>query len=77
MSHNKNMAHCNDFIQTAGLAKTQGKWDLFYMQDTSTKVWFFILSTSLALLVLGYQFGERLGLMIGFLLAVLLNFMVF
>ena len=47
------------------------------MQDTSTKVWFFILSTSLALLVLGYQFGERLGLMIGFLLAVLLNFMVF
>lgn len=47
------------------------------MQNTSTKVWVFILSSSLALLVLGYQFGERLGLMIGFLLALLLNFMVF
>lgn len=47
------------------------------MQSTSTKVWVFILSSSLALLVLGYQLAERLGLMIGFLLALLLNFIVF
>lgn len=47
------------------------------MQNTSTKVWVFILSSSLAFLVLGYQFGERLGLMIGFFFALLLNFMVF
>ncbi|WP_413580738.1 M48 family metalloprotease [Bdellovibrio sp. HCB288] len=47
------------------------------MANTNTKVWIFILSTSLALLVLGYQFGDRLGLIVGFLLALLLNFIVF
>lgn len=47
------------------------------MANTNTKVWIFILSTSLALLILGYQIGERLGLIIGFLLALLLNFIVF
>lgn len=43
----------------------------------STKVWIFIVSSSLALLVLGYQFGERIGLLIGFSLAIFLNFLVF
>ncbi|MFV3408789.1 M48 family metalloprotease [Bdellovibrio bacteriovorus] len=47
------------------------------MINNNTKVWIFILSSSLALLVLGYQFGERLGLLIGFFFAVLLNFFVF
>lgn len=65
------------FYDFAGLAKGQGKWEKFCMQSTSTKVWVFILSSSLALLVVGYQLGERLGLMIGFMFAVLLNFMVF
>lgn len=47
------------------------------MINNNTKVWIFILSTSLALLIVGYQLGERLGLLVGFLLAVFLNFFVF
>ncbi len=47
------------------------------MLSNSTKVWIFILITSLTLLVLGYELGERLGLLVGFLLAVSLNFFVF
>lgn len=47
------------------------------MMNNNTKVWIFILSSSLALLIIGYQLGERLGLLIGFLLAVILNFFVF
>ena len=47
------------------------------MGNTSTKVWVFILSSSLFLLILGYQLGERLGLIVGFLFALVLNFMVF
>lgn len=43
----------------------------------STKVWIFILSTSLFLLILGYNLGERVGLLVGFLLAILLNALVF
>ncbi len=42
-----------------------------------TKVWIFILSTSLFLLVLGYNVGDRLGLLFGFLSALLLNALVF
>jgi len=47
------------------------------MISNSTKVWIFILISSLTLLILGYEIGERLGLLIGFLLAVSLNFFVF
>lgn len=47
------------------------------MTANSTKVWIFILISSLTLLVLGYEFGERLGLLVGFLCAVTLNFFVF
>jgi heat shock protein HtpX len=47
------------------------------MTTNSTKVWIFILISSLTLLILGYELGERLGLFIGFLLAVSLNFFVF
>ncbi|WP_374029963.1 M56 family metallopeptidase [Bdellovibrio bacteriovorus] len=47
------------------------------MINNNTKVWIFILVSSLALLVLGYQLGERLGLLIGFLFALFLNFFVF
>lgn len=47
------------------------------MTNNSTKVWIFILSSSLALLMIGYQVGERLGLLVGFLAALLLNFFVF
>lgn len=47
------------------------------MINNNTKVWIFILSTSLALLIAGYQLGERLGLLIGFLLALFFNFFVF
>jgi heat shock protein HtpX len=47
------------------------------MLNNNTKVWIFILASSFALLILGYQLGERLGLFIGFLLALALNFFVF
>ncbi|KYG65678.1 heat-shock protein [Bdellovibrio bacteriovorus] len=47
------------------------------MLNNNTKVWIFILSSSFALLILGYQLGERLGLFVGFLLALALNFFVF
>lgn len=47
------------------------------MINNNTKVWIFILISSLALLIIGYQVGERLGLLIGFLLAVSMNFFVF
>lgn len=43
----------------------------------STKVWLFILTTSLFLLILGYNLGDRLGLLIGFLMAIILNVLVF
>jgi heat shock protein HtpX len=47
------------------------------MTVNSTKVWIFILISSLTLLILGYEMGERLGLFVGFLCAVGLNFFVF
>ncbi|MEN0057796.1 MAG: M56 family metallopeptidase [Bdellovibrio sp.] len=47
------------------------------MINNNTKVWIFIVVSSLALLIVGYQLGDRLGLLIGFLLALLLNFFVF
>nr|WP_295905950.1 M56 family metallopeptidase [uncultured Bdellovibrio sp.] len=47
------------------------------MINNNTKVWIFILTSSLALLIAGYQLGERLGLLIGFFLALFLNFFVF
>lgn len=45
--------------------------------NNSTKVWLFILSTCLFLLVIGYQFGGRLGLFIGFLMALGFNLLIF
>lgn len=47
------------------------------MTVNSTKVWIFILISSLTLLILGYELGERIGLFVGFLCAVSLNFFVF
>ena len=47
------------------------------MAKNSTKVWIFILLTSLILLVLGYNLGDRLGLFAGFIMAILLNALVF
>ncbi len=47
------------------------------MTANSTKVWIFILISSLTLLILGYEIGERAGLFIGFLCSVGLNFFVF
>lgn len=47
------------------------------MNANSTKVWIFILISSLTLLILGYELGGRLGLFIGFLIAIGLNFFVF
>ncbi len=47
------------------------------MNNNSTKVWVFILTSSLLFLVIGYQVAERLGLLIGFLAAITLNFFVF
>ncbi len=47
------------------------------MFTNSTKVWIFIVTSSLAFLVIGYQFGERMGLLVGFTFAILLNFLVF
>jgi heat shock protein HtpX len=47
------------------------------MISNSTKVWIFILVSSLVLLIIGYELGERLGLFVGFLIAVSLNFFVF
>ncbi|RYZ79419.1 MAG: hypothetical protein EOP06_27230, partial [Proteobacteria bacterium] len=52
-------------------------WDKWNMISNSTKVWTFILISSLVLLMIGYEIGERLGLLIGFLIAVGLNFFVF
>ena len=43
----------------------------------STKVWLFIASLSLASLFVGYHFGDRLGLFLGFLFAVTLNLLIF
>lgn len=47
------------------------------MTNNTTKVWISILTSSLAFLIIGYQLGERLGLLVGFLIALLLNFFVF
>ncbi|MGZ3818411.1 MAG: M48 family metalloprotease, partial [Bdellovibrio sp.] len=47
------------------------------MINNSTKVWISVLLSSLAFLIIGYQLGERLGLLIGFLIALSINFFVF
>lgn len=47
------------------------------MINNTTKVWIFILTTSLAFLIFGYKMGDRLGLLIGFASAFTLNFFVF
>ena len=47
------------------------------MTNNSTKVWIFILGTSLFFLLLGYNLGSRAGLLLGFLAALVLNILVF
>lgn len=47
------------------------------MVNNNTKVWIFIFSSSLLLLIGGYQLGDRLGLLIGLLIAISLNFFAF
>ncbi len=47
------------------------------MKSNSTKVWLFILITSIALLVLGHQFAGRFGLFVGLILALSMNFFLF
>ncbi|MFN7453315.1 MAG: M48 family metalloprotease [Pseudobdellovibrionaceae bacterium] len=46
------------------------------MKNT-TKVWIFLFIVSLAHLFIGYQVGDRAGLLLGFFLAVLFNLSVF
>lgn len=45
--------------------------------SNSTKVWLFLVGCSIVLLLIGYTTGERLGLLLGFLLAVAFNFLIF
>lgn len=45
--------------------------------SSSTKVWLFILTTSLSILIIGYQVSERLGLVIGFLISLAINILIF
>ncbi|MCK6599138.1 MAG: M48 family metalloprotease [Bdellovibrionaceae bacterium] len=45
--------------------------------SSSTKVWLFILLSSLSLLILGYSLFERLGLVIGFFISLVINLMIF
>lgn len=47
------------------------------MTNNSTKVWIFVLGTSFFLLILGYNLGSRVGLLLGFLAALVLNALVF
>lgn len=47
------------------------------MNTNLTKVWTFIIVTGLLFLVIGYQLGDRLGLLIGFFAAVALNILIF
>lgn len=43
----------------------------------STKVWLFLITLSMAHLIIGYQLADRVGLFIGFLMAVALNLLIF
>ncbi|GIL16303.1 MAG: hypothetical protein BroJett040_00540 [Oligoflexia bacterium] len=43
----------------------------------TTKVWFFLIGVSLVLMFGGYQIGQRLGLFIGLLLAILFHSLLF
>ncbi len=47
------------------------------MISNSTKVWFFIIALCLSFLIIGYQLGDRLGLMAGLTMAVTLNILIF
>lgn len=47
------------------------------MKSNSTKVWLFILLTSIALLIIGHQLAGRLGLFVGLFLALSMNFFLF
>lgn len=47
------------------------------MMSNLTKVWIFILGTAFLLLVLGYQLGDRLGLLISFAIALAINILIF
>lgn len=47
------------------------------MLSTSTKVWIFLIVCNFALLILGYQLAERMGLLLGLLLAIAINLLIF
>ena len=47
------------------------------MVSNSTKVWVFIIGICLFFLVLGYRLGDRLGLLVGLLSAIILNVLIF
>lgn len=47
------------------------------MVSNSTKVWVFIIGICLFFLVLGYRLGDRLGLFVGLLSAIILNLLIF
>ncbi len=47
------------------------------MISNSTKVWVFIVGICLLFLVLGYRLGDRVGLLIGLGLAIVLNLLIF
>ena len=42
-----------------------------------TKVWFFIFFSSLIFLILGYELAQRMGLLLGLSLALVMNFFLF
>ncbi len=45
--------------------------------SNSLKVWLFLISTTILILISGYYIGERQGLFIGFLLALGINYLLF
>jgi heat shock protein HtpX len=74
-SHSQAQSCCRHALLQ--VAKAPGAWDKKGMISNSTKVWIFIVVSSLLLLMFGYQVAERLGLLVGFVIAVILNFFVF
>lgn len=45
--------------------------------SSSTKVWLFILISSVSLLFYGYSIGDRLGLILGFFVSLIFNVLIF
>jgi hypothetical protein len=47
------------------------------MFSNSTKVWIFIVGACLIFLVSGYKLGGRVGLMLGLVMAIVINVLIF